>query len=302
MRMPLRTLRRAAVFGLWAAGAVIVPGYAQSVPAEPATSAVGKFESQFFDKSLLIHDAVFPPRNAVRLFLPVMRHHEQLFRDKTILEIGTGTGVIALYAAKLGAKHVVATDIDPRAIANTNANIKRFGYEHIIETRLVPESTPGAYAVLKPGEMFDIILSNPPYTFDLDNTEPSATLDNGNLGLSIIDGLKTHLKPDGFAMLLYRSYFFQKFINSYAKKQGYSVTEHRSDVLGQKELGVIYSDYWRRALHRHNIDPKSMDVDFFIETPIILPAVQRSNLVPLFKERPGNKRYYPGIMVIRPVP
>lgn len=47
-----------------------------------------------------------------------------LVRDKRILDIGSGSGLVALAALKAGAVSVVANDIDPLAIAAIGANAK----------------------------------------------------------------------------------------------------------------------------------------------------------------------------------
>lgn len=44
--------------------------------------------------------------------------------DKTVLDFGTGTGILAIGAKKLGAKKVFAIDNDPQAIIATNDNSK----------------------------------------------------------------------------------------------------------------------------------------------------------------------------------
>jgi ribosomal protein L11 methyltransferase len=46
------------------------------------------------------------------------------FRPRKILDVGCGTGILAIAAAKLHPPHIVASDIDPEAIATTRANAK----------------------------------------------------------------------------------------------------------------------------------------------------------------------------------
>lgn len=48
-------------------------------------------------------------------------------RGLDVLEIGCGTGVIALHAARAGAGRVVAVDINPEAVTNTRLNFERSG-------------------------------------------------------------------------------------------------------------------------------------------------------------------------------
>lgn len=46
-------------------------------------------------------------------------------RGLDFLEIGCGTGVISVHAARAGARHVVAVDINPEAVRNTRLNFER---------------------------------------------------------------------------------------------------------------------------------------------------------------------------------
>ncbi|HEY5634367.1 MAG TPA: 50S ribosomal protein L11 methyltransferase [Burkholderiaceae bacterium] len=49
---------------------------------------------------------------------------EQLVAGETVIDYGCGSGILAIAAAKLGASHVLAVDIDPQAVAATAANAR----------------------------------------------------------------------------------------------------------------------------------------------------------------------------------
>lgn len=50
--------------------------------------------------------------------------NETLLTGRNILDIGTGSGILAILAGRLGAAKVVALDNDPEAISNTQHNIR----------------------------------------------------------------------------------------------------------------------------------------------------------------------------------
>lgn len=47
----------------------------------------------------------------------------QIRGGETMIDVGTGSGILALGARMLGAKHVLATDVDEAAVANAKANL-----------------------------------------------------------------------------------------------------------------------------------------------------------------------------------
>lgn len=71
--------------------------------------------------------------------------------DKTILDFGCGSGILAIAALKLGAKRAIGIDIDPKAITASKENAERNGVEDLIELYL-PEEAPNFEC--------DIILAN----------------------------------------------------------------------------------------------------------------------------------------------
>ena len=74
-------------------------------------------------------------------------------QDKDVIDIGAGTGILAIMAAKLGAKSVAATDIDDWCIENAEEN---FGLNNITPAFV----KQGVIADLKLTETYDIVLAN----------------------------------------------------------------------------------------------------------------------------------------------
>jgi len=69
-----------------------------------------------------------------------------------VLDMGTGTGVLAILAEKLGAKDVLAIDIEPWSVENTIENAKRNNCENI-------KAFCGDIDLID-GHKFDLILAN----------------------------------------------------------------------------------------------------------------------------------------------
>jgi len=57
-------------------------------------------------------------------------------RPRRVLDLGTGTGILAIAAAKLGATEVEAVDINPLAVATAAANCRRNQVEEKVRVRL----------------------------------------------------------------------------------------------------------------------------------------------------------------------
>jgi release factor glutamine methyltransferase len=122
------------------------------------------------------------------------------------LEIGPGTGAISLHAALAGARRVVAVDINPAAVANTQANIEKHGIGDRMEVR-----EGDIFEPLRPDERFDLIFWNVPFGYVEPGVyEPTplqrSTLDPGyEATRRYIHQGRAHLKPGGRLVLGFSS-------------------------------------------------------------------------------------------------
>ncbi len=108
---------------------------------------------QFGDFEIMVRRDVFSPDPATTNSVSLLFRVFPDVRDKRVLDIGTGSGVLAIKAAFEGARDVIATDIDKSALENAGDNIVRTktqGKIKIIDTDCFEEV----------GGQFDVIIMN----------------------------------------------------------------------------------------------------------------------------------------------
>jgi len=140
------------------------------------------------------HFGVFSPLRGEYLDLiaqaPLPPGAQQLAFD-----IGTGTGVIAALLARRGVRQVVATDLDPRAIACATENLERLGVAP--QVRVVP-------ADMFPDGRAALVVCNPPWV----PTTPNAAIEravydpDSAMLRAFLAGLAAHLAPGGEGWLV----------------------------------------------------------------------------------------------------
>lgn len=64
-------------------------------------------------------------------YMMIQQMRQLKFENQVVFDFGTGTGILAILADKLGAQEVLAVDNDDWSIENATENIKRNGTSHI---------------------------------------------------------------------------------------------------------------------------------------------------------------------------
>ncbi|ATL31240.1 methyltransferase [Streptomyces formicae] len=147
------------------------------------------------------HYGVFSPVRGeyvdlvARALLPVAAGRDAP-RPRTAFDIGTGTGVLAAVLARRGLDRVVATDINPRALACTRENAQLLGLQGLVEV-----AAPGLF----PTEgCAALVVCNPPWlparptsAVEQGVYDPGGAMLSGFLG-----GLAARLVPGGEGWLV----------------------------------------------------------------------------------------------------
>ena len=109
---------------------------------------------EYLGKNFVVLPNVFPPSNDSKVL--VQNLHE--LNGLTVLDIATGCGVIAIFAALRGARHVTAVDINPSAVKCAQLNVTNHGVCDHVDVQL-----SDLFEQLTPSIRFDIITANLPF-------------------------------------------------------------------------------------------------------------------------------------------
>jgi len=171
---------------------------------EPIAYLVGK--RGFHEIELYVAPGVLIPRPETEILIEIaLREIQKLNRPVNILDLGTGSGAIALAIAHSAPQTIVtATDQSLEALAIAKMNADQLGFSDRVQF-----AQGSWYEALKEAIQFDVILSNPPYIAAGDSHlsegdlrfEPASALTDGASGLSCLEAiiLQVHpyLKPGG---------------------------------------------------------------------------------------------------------
>jgi SAM-dependent methyltransferase len=146
-----------------------------------------------------------PPDNRIHphygVFSPVRGEYLQLVAAAPLpstalaFDIGTGTGVLAAILARRGVARVVATDMDPRALACARDNALRLGLQgkiEVIEADLFPEGRA------------PLVVCNPPWLPGRASAPLERAIydEDSRMLRGFLHGLPAHLAPGGEGWLI----------------------------------------------------------------------------------------------------
>ncbi len=209
----------------------------------PQTHEIKTYRLEGQAIELLSSPDVWSPYSAKEMisFLTDFGYLESIAGSR-VLDLGTGSGIIGIFAGKLGAKEVVLTDYCPSAVRLAVENAEHNGIiAHGIQS--------DRFKALK-GQKFDFIISNPPvqpWLFtDLEHPESrqdSATWNEaGSDGRLVLDSLIAQSK-----------YYLNKggtFIASCSTRHGHKRTE------------ALLQDYWEGAWQQIYASEHAIDLSY----------------------------------------
>ncbi len=201
---------------------------------EPVAYLLGVRE--FHGLELGVAPAVLIPRPETELLVDLALQRIPANAPLRVLDLGTGSGAVAVALAKQRPRaRLTAVDVDYAALAVARANASRHG----VSVRFLCGDWFGALS----GQVFDLIVSNPPYvaaddphlaTGDL-RFEPRRALVGGADGLdcirAIVASAGAHLEP-GSWLLFEHGYDQAAACRALLEAQGYREVQPWPDLAG----------------------------------------------------------------------
>ena len=160
---------------------------------------------EFWSLVLRVTPAVLVPRPETEVLVELALQRLPRDRSSSVLDLGTGSGAIALaIASERPGARVTGVDISPAALEVAIQNSRDLGLSGI-DWRL------GSWFAPVPGERFDMIVANPPYVAAADPAleklaaEPAIALCDGPTGLEALSAIAgaaaPHLEDHGWLIL-----------------------------------------------------------------------------------------------------
>jgi release factor glutamine methyltransferase len=188
----------------------------KSVPPEGQTV-------RYLDKEFLVYPDTFWP---FADSLPLVRHF-QVEPGECVLDVGTGSGVIGIFACYRGAARVVGVDINPAAVQSATHNARLHGFADVMEVR--HSDLFGALGE----ERFDVITANLPFRNKPahDVVAMSQWDTDFRTNTRFFEGVGRHLKPTGRIYFVQSNFGEIEAMTRLAQAAGLQVRELASEAV-----------------------------------------------------------------------
>lgn len=158
---------------------------------------ITNFYAKIGISSLIVLKGIFRTENSYlgNYLIQVLLKKRHLFKDKTVLDLGCGCGILGIICSMQGAKSVHFSDINPRAVKNSQLN------SLFLEIKNASFSMGNLFENI-PQKKFDVIIFNGPTI----SGKPSSFMDAAFIREDkiIFDFLKeshSYLNKDGFILI-----------------------------------------------------------------------------------------------------
>jgi len=102
-------------------------------PEESKQTKINPHDEGYFEaySSRNIHETMLRDKTRTLAYRDFIYQNKELFRDKVVLDVGCGTGILCMFAAQAGAKKVIGVDAAD-IIDKARVIVKQNGFEHVI--------------------------------------------------------------------------------------------------------------------------------------------------------------------------
>lgn len=212
---------------------------ARRLAGEPLAYLLG--EKEFYGRRFAVTRDVLVPRPDTETLVEVALECLTPLTAPRVLELGTGSGCIAItLQLERPDARVVATEVSTAALAVARANARDLD----ARVTLLPGDW---YSAIEPAEPFDLIVSNPPYVaasdphLDALRHEPAGALTDGADGLrclsALIAGARAHLRAEGW-IALEHGYDQSSAVERLLLDAGFREVAMRRDAGGQPRVSL----------------------------------------------------------------
>jgi len=210
-------------------------------------------EAHFYGLTFRVSEHTLIPRSETEELVHLILENHQGRSDMHVIDIGTGSGCIALtLSKKMHQAHVWAIDVSPEALAVAKINAKEFQQHiHFILGDILEWDV-----IFDPEQRFDIIVSNPPYitpqekpamhsnVLDFEPAQALFVTEEAPLLFYdyIADFALAHLKPDGCLYFEINQYLGRETVELLKKKGFHQVTLFK-DISGAHRMIAAKQNY-----------------------------------------------------------